>query len=151
MTTILEEAAELVNGARQASYGHPAINHGTTAELWAIYLGRKNPGVEITAEDVCFMNMLQKISRHMNSPKRDNLVDLAGYAENAGMIAVLEEEREEPEDIVITGEAAWGLPGEKLEADAIPNQPWDDEVGLRLLEKSVGITHDSEDEPAHGC
>ncbi len=33
-------------------------------------------------EDVCMFNVLQKVSRHANFRKRDNYVDIAGYARN---------------------------------------------------------------------
>lgn len=79
--TILEEAQRIVHGARRDHYGHPLDNHGRTAGFWTVYLGR-----EITPEDVCFMNILQKISRNMNLATPDNLVDIAGYAANVEMV-----------------------------------------------------------------
>jgi hypothetical protein len=79
--SILEEAAELVRGPRAAAYGTPAENHGRTAALWSAYLG-----TAVSARDVCMLNVLQKLSRDRHSPGRDNLVDVAGYAENAQRI-----------------------------------------------------------------
>lgn len=79
--TILDEASRITRGDRQASYGTPLSNHGLTAELWSAYLV-----AEITPRDVCILNILQKISREARGPKRDNLVDIAGYARNAEMI-----------------------------------------------------------------
>lgn len=76
--TILEEAAAIVSGPRREAYGHPAENHGRTAQLWATYLG-----CTVTARDVCMLNVLQKVGRDKHKPGRDNLVDIAGYAENA--------------------------------------------------------------------
>lgn len=73
--TILEEAQRLVYGDRQASYGHPADDFGRTAKLWSAILG-----VPITAEQVALCMCLVKISRQVNKPGRDNMVDLAGYA-----------------------------------------------------------------------
>lgn len=84
--TILDEAHLAVEGARGRDYGHPLDNHSRTAALWAVYLGRP-----VTPEDVCFLNMLQKIARCMNSVTRDGLVDLAGYARNVEMV---QQERE---------------------------------------------------------
>lgn len=85
--TILDEARELVEGPRGEAYGHPAANHGATAELWSAYLSRKlRKPIEVTARDVCWLNTLQKASRDANQPKRDNLVDTIGYAVNAAMI-----------------------------------------------------------------
>jgi hypothetical protein len=85
--TILTEAAEATSGDRQRDYGHPAENHHTTAEMWQAYLRRKySVLVGFTSRDICMMNILQKISRDANAPKRDNLVDIAGYARNCEMI-----------------------------------------------------------------
>lgn len=86
--TVLEEAQRCVDGARQEDYGHPYDNHGRTARFWSTYLG-----IEITPEQVCFLNILQKISREMNKPTRDNLVDICGYARNTEMIHVERERR----------------------------------------------------------
>ena len=91
--TILDEAARITAGDRQNDYGHPADNHTATASMWSAYMSRKTGRViEFDATDVCVLNMLQKLSRHAHSPKRDNLVDVAGYARNAEMV---EEKRNE--------------------------------------------------------
>lgn len=82
---ILEEAAQLTSQDRQATYGHPADNHGGTAAMWTAYLGKRLTS-PLTARDVCLMQVLIKVSRESNAPKRDNLVDIAGYARNAEMI-----------------------------------------------------------------
>jgi hypothetical protein len=47
---------------------------------------QKYPGIKLDAMDVCFFNILQKISRAANRTTRDTLVDIAGYAANAEMI-----------------------------------------------------------------
>ena len=79
--TVLEEARRVV-AERRASYGSPAKNHAMTAALWSAYLG-----VPVTPRDVCHLNGLQKVSRdRTGTPKRDNLVDIAGFAENAQMV-----------------------------------------------------------------
>ena len=79
--SILAEAGDVVHGARRKEYGSPLENHTRTARLWSAYLG-----ADVTAEDVCMLNALQKISRQKHAPKRDNLVDLAGYAANVELI-----------------------------------------------------------------
>jgi len=85
--TILQEAAEVTAGDRQKFYGHPKDNHGNTAALWGAYLTRRfGAGVTLDARDVCLMMALLKISRDANRRKRDNLVDIAGYARNAEMV-----------------------------------------------------------------
>jgi hypothetical protein len=85
--TILEEAARITSGDRNKDYGPPEVNHGCTARMVAAYLSRKyDREVEFDAEDVCIFNVLQKISRDANLPKRDNLTDAAGYLRNLEMI-----------------------------------------------------------------
>ena len=82
--TILEEAQRIIHGARNEDYGHPLDNHGLTAALWGAYLGRT-----VTPEDVCFLNILQKVSRvAFGRLTRDTLVDVAGYSANVEMIHV---------------------------------------------------------------
>jgi len=66
---------------RGAAYGRPCDNHSKTAELWSVYLG-----VRITPRQVCVLNILQKVSRDTFHPKRDNLLDIAGYAANASRV-----------------------------------------------------------------
>ena len=84
--TILEEAARIVEGTRNNEYGTPFVNHSRTASFWSVYLG-----IDITPEQVCMLNILQKLSRSMNSITRDTLVDFAGYARN---IEKIQDERE---------------------------------------------------------
>lgn len=69
-------------------YGDPATNHQATADFWRVYVRRKY-GVDLplTGRDVVWMNILQKTSRDANREKRDNLLDTAGYAENADRMA----------------------------------------------------------------
>ena len=74
--SILQEAAEIVAGPRQVSYGPPEKCLPVIASLWSAYLGK-----EVTAADVAVLNILQKIARERHRPKRDNRVDIAGYAE----------------------------------------------------------------------
>lgn len=81
MTTILEEAQSLVYGDRQAAYGHPLDDFSRTAKMWAAILG-----CEVTPEQVGLCMCVVKISRQLNRPKRDNLVDLAGYAATVELV-----------------------------------------------------------------
>lgn len=86
--SVLSEAYEIVHGRRGEDYGHPLDNHTRTAAFWSTYLGKT-----ITPEDVCWLNILQKISREMNRPTRDNLVDTAGYVANIEMVQLERERR----------------------------------------------------------
>jgi len=78
---ILQTADNLVNGDRQEDYGHPIEDFSRTAKLWSAV-----KGVEFTAEDVAMFMICVKISRQVNKPKEDNLVDLAGYAQTLQMV-----------------------------------------------------------------
>lgn len=86
--SVLSEAYQIVHGKRGEDYGAPLDNHSRTAAFWSTYLG-----MTITPEQVCFLNMLQKISRSMNALTRDSLVDLAGYAANVEMVQLERERR----------------------------------------------------------
>jgi hypothetical protein len=69
------EAAELVYGDRQQSYGHPLEDFTRTGKMWAAILGIE----EVTAEQVGLMMMALKISRQVNAGKKDNITDAIGY------------------------------------------------------------------------
>lgn len=81
--TILQEAQRLVHGNRQALYGHPIEDYTRTGRIWGAILGIP----DIDPRIACLMMAAVKISREVNKPKRDNRVDLAGYAECADMVA----------------------------------------------------------------
>jgi len=78
---ILQRAMEACLGDRQKNYGTPYANHTRTARLWSVYLN-----MVITPEQVCFLNLLQKIARAMHSITDDTLVDIAGYALNVELV-----------------------------------------------------------------
>jgi DNA-binding transcriptional regulator GbsR (MarR family) len=71
---VLAIAGNLINGERQAHYGTPQDNFGTTAEMWEAYLGR-----DISPADVCHMMALLKIARLKRGPHRDSSIDACGY------------------------------------------------------------------------
>jgi len=71
------------------NYGKPKPNHDRIAILWNGFFAaraiQKDGTVAITqpelsARDVATMMILLKIARDMHCPKRDNCVDIAGYA-----------------------------------------------------------------------
>jgi hypothetical protein len=72
---------------RGAAYGPPSENHARTARLWGAYLESKREGgmiFPITPNDVCFLNILQKIARCMSEAgtAEDTLQDIQGFVEN---------------------------------------------------------------------
>lgn len=72
--TVLEEAQELVYGARGANYGHPYDDYRRTVDAF-----RALTGLELTPEQGAMFMVCVKLSRESHRPKRDNRVDGAGY------------------------------------------------------------------------
>jgi len=79
--SILEEAIEITEGARQETYGHPLDNFTREAAMASAYLSDKlRPGVTIDADDIPMLDIIKKVARQAHLRRRDNLVDIAGYA-----------------------------------------------------------------------
>jgi len=78
---ILEEADQLTSEDRNKEYGHPADDFARTAKMWSAILG-----VEVTPQQVPLCMICVKISRYVHKPKRDSLVDIAGYARTVEMV-----------------------------------------------------------------
>ena len=76
--SVLEEAAKYVTGPRRRDYGTPDESFGLIASSWSVQLKH-----EVTPMQVAMCLILLKVARQANSPKRDNLVDIAGYAQCA--------------------------------------------------------------------
>ena len=93
--SIAEEAISIVRGARNEYYGHPEEDFGRLAQFWTLALkgrGRLADDAELDHLDIVHMMALVKINRNLNKFKRDNLVDLAGYAETWSLIEGRREE-----------------------------------------------------------
>lgn len=73
--SILLEAEAIVNGKRATDYGDSNENFRNIAAI-ATLLGQP-----IDGKGVCRVMMAVKLAREKFNHKRDNLVDLAGYAE----------------------------------------------------------------------
>jgi hypothetical protein len=78
---ILDKAARITRGDRQASYGPPDQDFRRTAGMWSALFGCKlKDGVTFEPRDVALAMILLKTSRETHQRKRDNWVDIAGYA-----------------------------------------------------------------------
>lgn len=80
--SVLQEAHKLVYGDRQDSYGHPRDDFGRAASMLSGLLGSKL-SAPIIAADVPLVMICIKLARQVHKAKRDNLVDIAGYAATA--------------------------------------------------------------------
>lgn len=74
--SILREAERIVGGDRRQDYGDMQTSFARIAGMWSIILG----GARVTPRDVARCMIALKLTRDCNRAKRDNLVDIAGYA-----------------------------------------------------------------------
>ena len=78
---ILDTAARITRGDRNASYGPPDQDFRRTAGMWSALFGAKlKEGVTFEPRDVAMAMILLKCSRESHQRKLDNWVDIAGYA-----------------------------------------------------------------------
>lgn len=73
--SVLLEASRLTAGDRQNQYGPPDQDFSRTAQMWTALKGVKFEPWEVAAFQICI-----KLSRQTHQHKRDNWVDIAGYA-----------------------------------------------------------------------
>ncbi len=86
--SILDEAKRITEGVRRTEYGAPADDFGRAAYMWTGILARKlRDGAQINAMDIPLCMVAVKLARQSHHHKRDNLVDIAGYARTAAMVA----------------------------------------------------------------
>lgn len=79
--SVLDEAAKLVDGDRQAVYGDATVNHQRIANLWNARFAEKMRERFTAAEVACAMRLVKE-ARLMQTPGHtDSLVDIAAYAE----------------------------------------------------------------------
>ena len=72
---ILEEALQITTGDRHNDYGDCRIELERLATLWSVIFE-----TTVTPNQVSLAMIALKITRQMNSNKRDNWVDMAGYS-----------------------------------------------------------------------
>jgi hypothetical protein len=73
--SVLAEAADIVSGERDNTYGAPEDNFLRIAKLWSVIFEK-----EITASQVASAMIAVKLARQVNRNTYDNWVDIAGYA-----------------------------------------------------------------------
>ena len=74
--SILSEAEEIVNGSRHSDYVNARESFSRVPTIASVMTGK-----ELAPEDCCAVLMAVKLVRESFNHKRDNLVDLCGYAE----------------------------------------------------------------------
>jgi hypothetical protein len=75
---ILDEAAELVYGKRGEDYGPPSEDFSRAIAIYRAWTGS---AMIISPVDHARYMMCVKLAREAHVHKRDNLVDLCGYAQ----------------------------------------------------------------------
>lgn len=80
-SAILHEAAELIDGDRNLAYGTPTQNFANIAELWNVQFKHLlKPDAKFNASHVAEAQIHVKMARSIADKKRDNWLDIAGYA-----------------------------------------------------------------------
>lgn len=83
--SVVMEAERLTNGPRQADYGHPEDDFSKVVGMINAAFADKL-AIPLDAADWPLIMVMAKIARERNRPKRDNLVDIAGYANTLDMV-----------------------------------------------------------------
>lgn len=74
--SILKEAEEIRKGSRNSDYGDAVDNFNRIAQMASLMTG-----TELTPRQCVAVHIATKLSRESYRHKRDNLVDLCGYAD----------------------------------------------------------------------
>ena len=90
LKSILQLAEEITSTERIIEYGHPAVNFADIATMWSVILK-----TNVTPTQVGLCNIATKICREINLHKRDNLVDIAGYAKAIDLAQLYNSDNEE--------------------------------------------------------
>lgn len=83
---LLDEAKDIL-AERGGTYGAAEDSFASIAQAWNAYLDNKPKNSRIAPLDVAMMMTILKCIREAQNHKWDNLVDIAGYAQNAACIA----------------------------------------------------------------
>jgi len=76
MTTFFDECDRLVNSERQMDYGDPTLNLERISAVASTILNK-----QLSAKDIALIFVAVKLCREGANHKRDNLLDMACYAE----------------------------------------------------------------------
>lgn len=101
MESICLEAERITNGARREAYGHPLDNFRLEMDLIQPIISKCRG--ELTPAIMGLIKIQIKIAREMHCHQRDNIVDIAGYANTIGMIYDRLEREERETDQLIHG------------------------------------------------
>ena len=91
--TIPDGAKAIVGGSRQSDYGDPVESFNRIAKTASMIAGN-----ELSSKECCAVLMAVKIVRESFNHKRDNLVDLCGYAHIMNEINESEKKGEQDAD-----------------------------------------------------
>lgn len=91
--SILDEAKSIVEGSRQSDYGDPVESFERIAKTASMITGGN-----LSPKECCAVLIAVKIVRESFKHKRDNLVDLCGYAHIMNEINESEEKGEQDAD-----------------------------------------------------
>lgn len=90
--SILLEAHRLTTKDRHNDYGHPLDDFSILAALLNARFGHKLK-TQFVAEDMPEVFICAKMARQVHKHKRDNIVDIAGYANTLDMVVTERERR----------------------------------------------------------
>jgi len=86
--SILDTARKITEGDRRSDYGHPRDDFERAALMWTGILRPKLIADQrVAAEDIPLCMIAIKLARQAHRHNPDNLVDIAGYARTAAMVA----------------------------------------------------------------
>jgi len=112
--SILDEARNVVSGARQKQYGPPEQSLEDITALWNAYLHGRC-GYFLTPKDIAMMMVLLKIAREKHKSKKDNLVDAAGYLLMASKMEGYEPDSKRPN--MVETKRGWRFVGDLMTLD----------------------------------
>ena len=89
--SILDDAKEITGNDRMVEYGDPRDVFEDIAEVWNAHIKNTYKHKDkIDSKDVALLMILLKTTRELHNHKRDNIVDIAGYARNIAQIIGME-------------------------------------------------------------